>query len=98
MIPLSKQWREKREALNMVPVRMREQNGCRNWPVRIRDHLVTQQSRACAAIQHHVIAGIGGQLNTGCVTAEMIGARAGRRYRSSCTPEAQTHSGCRTTV
>src|ERR1035438_5653759 len=98
MIARYEQRREKREALNMVPMCMGEQNCGGNWSFCIRNHLVTQQPRARAAIQNQIFTVMGRQLNAGCVAAVMIGAGARRRDRSSSTPEAQTHSDCRRTV
>src|ERR1700719_469969 len=90
-IGCAEQRREEWETLNVVPVRVSEQDRCRDRATRLLHPLIAEQPRAGSAIQDHARAIAGGELEAGCISAEMIRIRARRRNRSACTPEAQAH-------
>ena len=71
-----KQRREKREALNVVPMRVGEKNGGRDRARGAGQQAVAQRSRASAAVQHQNSAGGRGQLHARRIAAEMVGAVA----------------------
>src|SRR6202030_1668785 len=83
--------REEREALNVIPMRVSEQDGGRDWTARIFHQFVSEQPRAGTAIEDHARASFSGELDAGCISAEVIGVGTGRRNRSACTPKAQAH-------
>jgi len=91
MISRNKERCKERKALNVIPMRMREEDGRFDRRGIAGEQFVAEQASAGAAIEHDGPAGRRGQLNARRIAAEAVGARAGRCDGPASSPKAQSH-------
>ena len=90
-VPFDKGRAEERKALNVIPVRMSEENVRVNGFLALGHQLGGQPARAGAAVKNQKIAVGSGQLDAGGITAEEVRVRPGGGDRPPRSPETYSH-------
>lgn len=90
-VPFDKGRAEERKALNVIPVRMSEENARANGSLALGHQLGGQPVGAGAAVKNQKVAVGSGQLDAGGIAAEVIRARPGGGDRPPRSPETYSH-------
>src|SRR6266516_6758054 len=90
-VPFDKGRAEERKALNVIPVRMSEENVRVNGFLALGHQRGGQPVRAGAAVKNQKVAVDGGQLDAGGIAAEVVRARPGSGDRPPRSPETYSH-------
>src|SRR3954447_10049969 len=83
---------EERKALDVVPVRVADENVRLDGLLALPHQLQGKPVRAGAAVKDQEIAITSGQLNTGGVAAKVVGGRPGRCNRTPRSPKTYPHA------
>src|SRR5205085_6297817 len=86
-----KQRHEKREALDVVPMRVAEQDGAANRLGGIGHEVEAKRTRARAAVEQKALTGVRDQLGARGIAAISQSGWARRCNRTACTPETNAH-------
>src|ERR1700682_295785 len=90
-VPFDKGRGEERKALNVIPVRMSEENVRVYGFLALGHQLGGKPVRAGAAVKNQKVAFGGGQLDAGGIAAEVVRARPGGGDRPPRSPETYSH-------
>src|SRR4029077_13792174 len=90
-LPFDKGRAEEWKALNVIPVRMSEENARRNGSLALGHQLGGQPVRAGAAVKNQKVAVGSGQLDARGIAAEVVCARPGGGDRPPRSPDTYSH-------
>src|SRR5204862_4433390 len=90
-VPFDKGRAEERKALNVIPVRMSEENVRVNGSLASGHQLGSQPVCARAAVKNQKVTVGSGQLDAGGIAAEEVRARSGSGDRPPRAPETYSH-------
>src|ERR1035438_10081351 len=90
-IPRHKQRDEKWEALNVIPMRMTQQDGSHDGLLRVRHEVSAQRPGARAAVENESRTGVCHDLDAGCIASKLDRGWPGSGYRPTSSPKAQIH-------
>src|ERR1051326_8704651 len=90
-VPFDERRGEERKALDVIPVRMPEENVRVNGLLPLAHQSGAQLTRAGAAVKNQKVAVGRRQLDAGGIAAEVVCGRPGTGDRASCPPETYSH-------